>query len=191
MISRRSSRIESSSSSNQTQTLTFFIPTLTKKQIDCVLEELLETRETVTTNQVADGANKASKKKKKKYQGEYNEKGQRHGYGIYTSKNGNQYRGEWQHDQREGLGVVKIGQGDVFEGQFKGNLKNGVGVYHYNDGECDLSRYEDDVRVEDTIRYSEDRRQAFLLSSEQGSRRISLEEAVLIAKEMGTIVATS
>jgi len=191
VISRRSSRIGSSSSSNQTQTLTFFIPTLTKKQIDGVLEELLETRETVTTNQVADGANKASKnKKRKKYQGEYNEEGQRHGYGIYTSKNGNQYRGEWQHDQREGLGVVKIGQGDVFEGQFKGNLKNGVGVYHYDDGECDLSRYVDDTRVGDTVRYSDDRQHAFLLSSEQGSRRISLEEAVLIAKEMGTIVAS-
>ena len=181
VVSRRSS---------QEDCLTFFIPTLTKKQVDGVLEELLETRETVST-QVANGANKASKKKKqKKYQGEYNEEGQRHGYGIYTSKNGNQYRGEWQHDQREGLGVVKIGQGDVFEGQFKGNLKNGVGVYHYDDGECDLSRYEDDVRVGDTIRYSEDRRQAFLLSSEKESRRISLEEAALIAKEMGTIVAS-
>ena len=183
VISRRSSQEDTC--------LTFFIPTLTKKQVDGVLEELLETRETDTTNQVADGANKASKKKKrKKYQGEYNEEGQRHGYGIYTSKNGNQYRGEWQHDQREGLGVVKIGQGDVFEGQFKGNLKYGVGVYHYDDGECDLSRYEDDVRVGDTIRYSEDRQHVFLLSSEEGSRRISLEEAVLIAKKMNTIVAS-
>jgi len=184
---RRSSRIKSSSSIQSETCLTFFIPTLTKKQIDGVLEELLETRETLESSV---SANKASKKKKrKKYQGEYNEEGQRHGYGIYTSKNGNQYRGEWQHDQREGLGVVKIGQGDVFEGQFKGNLKNGVGVYHYDDGECDLSRYVDDVRVGDTVRYSEDRQQAFLLSSEEGSRRISMEEAVLIAKEMNTIVA--
>lgn len=95
---------------------------------------------------------------------------------------------EWQHDKREGLGVVKIGNGDVFEGQFEGNLKNGIGVYHYKDGECDLSLYAHDQRIGDCVRYSRDRKRAFLLGN-GGSKGISLEEASTVAKNMGTIVA--
>lgn len=131
-------------------------------------------------------------KKKKKYQGEYNQDGQRHGYGIYTSRNGNEYRGEWQHGKREGLGVVNIGNGDAFEGQFERNLKNGVGVYHYKDGECDLSLYKDDRRVGESVRYSKDRRRAYLLAEDGhggSSSAITLDEGSSVAKGMGTIVA--
>ena len=86
--------------------------------------------------------------------------------------------------------VVKVGNGDVFEGQFEGNLKNGIGVYHYHDGECDLSRYEDDVRVGESVRWSADRKKAFVLTEEPSVREVSLEEASSIAmKKMGTVVA--
>lgn len=174
--------------------VTFFHAALSKSQVDAVLEEQFsQTWETLEDGRAdaPDGRGRQRSRRRRKYQGEYNEEGERHGYGIYTSKNGNEYRGEWQNDKREGLGVVRIGNGDVFEGQFDGNLKNGIGVYHFLDGECDLSRYKDDARVGDSVRYSKDRRSAFLLSEDSSgrSKAISLEEAACVAKEMGTVVA--
>jgi len=191
----RSSRHVSFPSSPAHTYVTFFRANLLKSQVDAVLEEqFMETREVlessiVTYQHTNCYSSKGQKAKKKKYQGEYNQEGKRHGYGIYTSKNGNEYRGEWQNDKREGLGVVKIGNGDVYEGQFESNLKNGIGVYHFFDGECDLSHYKNDARMGDSVRYSKDRQQAFLLSEDSGSKAISLEEAARVAKEMGTIVA--
>jgi len=45
------------------------------------------------------------------------------------------------------------------------------------------------MRIGDSVRYSTNRQEAFLLSEHSGSKVISLEEAGGIAKEMGTIVA--
>lgn len=181
VVSRSSPLISFPSSVAHTY-VTFFHANLTKDRVDDVLEEQFRQEKLLEAKLKELGG------KKKKYQGEYNDLGERHGYGIYTSKNGNEYRGEWQHDKREGLGVVKIGNGDVFEGQFEGNLKNGIGVYHYKDGECDLSLYAHDQRIGDCVRYSRDRKRAFLLGN-GGSKGISLEEASTVAKNMGTIVA--
>ena len=64
-----------------------------------------------------------------------------------------------------------------------------ISASHPEDGECDLSRYKNDMRIGDSVRYSKDRRLAFLLSDESGSKSISLEEAARVAKEMGTIVS--
>lgn len=199
VVSRASRHVNFPSSPAHTY-VTFFNATLMKSQVDAVLEEQFqETRDilesSVATHQRTTCPTTRSSRasKRKKYQGEYNGVGKRHGYGIYTSKNGNEYRGEWQHDKREGLGVVKIGNGDVFEGQFECNLKNGIGVYHYKDGECDLSQYKNDARIGDSIRYCKDRTQAFRLSDKDSPARISdtisLEEAAEVAKGMGTIVA--
>lgn len=179
--------------------MSFFTVSVRKHQVDAVLEEqLLRSKEsldstsTLNASNVTCPQNNCSKKKKKskKYKGELNDDGLRHGYGIYTSRNGNEYRGEWQNNKREGLGVVKVGNGDVFEGQFEGNLKNGIGVYHYQDGECDLSRYENDVRVGQSIRWSADRKQVFLLTEEPSVLKISLKEATAIAMKMGTVIAS-
>lgn len=197
VVSRASRHISFPSSPEHTY-VTFFRATLSKSQVDAVLgEQFLETREVLEasamthqhTNCTSTAFNKQQQKtRKKKYQGEYNKKSERHGYGVYTSKNGNEYRGEWHNDKREGLGVVKIGNGDVFEGQFDSNLKNGIGVYHFVDGECDLSHYKNDVRIGNSVRYSKDREQAFLISGDSGSNAVSLEEAAQVAREMGTIV---
>jgi hypothetical protein len=60
----------------------------------------------------------------------------------------------------------------------------------YEDGECDLSFYKDDSRVGDSIRFSKDRKQAFLiLENSSSSKALSLEKAAQVAKEMGTVVA--
>lgn len=196
----RSSNHISFPSTREHTFVSFFTVSTRKHQVDAVLEEqLIEERKTLDSSRnslnnssVTCPQNNCSKKKKKskKYKGEFDDEGRRHGYGVYTSKNGNEYRGEWNKNKREGLGVVKVGNGDVFEGQFEGNLKNGIGVYHYHDGECDLSRYEDDVRVGESVRWSADRKKAFVLTEEPSVREVSLEEASSIAmKKMGTVVA--
>jgi hypothetical protein len=172
--------------------MTFFTASLLKNQIDEVLyeqyhesmREIIGSMSSVAT-EVASGA---KKRKKQKYQGDLNEDGERHGYGIYKSKNGNEYRGEWLHNKREGLGVVKIGNGDVFEGQFEHNMKNGVGVYHYIDGECDLSRYKDDRRAGESLRYTKDRKRAYLLSEDLSSKEITIADAAMHARAMGVII---
>jgi len=153
-------------------------------QIVAILDEQLR----VTIESFRD--QKVGDKRTRKYQGEYNQEGKKHGYGLYTSKNGNEYLVEWQNDKREGLGIVKVGNGDIFEGQFENNLKCGIGVYHYKDGECDLSLYENDARVGDSVRFSADRKQVLLISCEtSSSKEISLEKAARLAEDMGTQVA--
>jgi len=197
----RSSRYMSFPSTKEHSIVSFFTSSLVKSQVDAVLEEQfresmaaldsmmsVQTETTQRTGSLSSTRSKR-KQKKKKYQGEFNGTGERHGYGIYISKNGNEYRGEWQHNKREGLGVVKVGNGDVFEGQFENNMKNGIGVYHYSDGECDLSLYLDDTRVGNTFRWSVDRRRAFVVSSEEGMREVSLNEAARLAREIGVVVA--
>lgn len=197
----RSSRYTSFPSTKEHSIVSFFTSSLVKSQVDAVLEEQLRESmaaldsmmsvQTETTQRTGSLSSTRSKRKqkKKKYQGEFNGTGERHGYGIYISKNGNEYRGEWQHNKREGLGVVKVGNGDVFEGQFENNMKNGIGVYHYSDGECDLSLYLDDTRVGNTFRWSVDRKRAFVVSSESGMREVSLNEAARLAREIGVVVA--
>ena len=124
----RSSRYVSFPSSWAHTYATFFRATMLMTQVVAVLEEQLR----VTKDKFDSFKDqKAANKKSKKYQGEYNKEGQKHGYGLYKSKNGNQYLGEWQYGRREGLGIVQVGNGDVFEGQFEDNLKCGIGVYHY------------------------------------------------------------
>ncbi|KAL7442382.1 hypothetical protein ACHAXM_008379 [Skeletonema potamos] len=192
----RSSRHVSFPSTHKHTFMSFFTVSLRKHQVDAVLEEqLLQSKESTSSlndSNVTCLQNNCSTKKKKsrRYKGDFNEDGQRHGYGIYTSKNGNSYRGDWRNNKREGLGVVKVGNGDIFEGQFENNLKNGVGVYHYQDGECDLSRYENDHRVGNSIRWTADRKHSFLLQPDQPSvLEIPLAKAASIAKKMGIVVA--
>ena len=65
-------------------------------------------------------------------------------------------------------------------------------VSFHEDGECDLSLYEDDARVGDSVRFSVDRKQAFLISCDSSrSNAISLVKAAQVAKSMGTTVAIS
>ena len=197
-ISCRSSRHISFPSTPEHTYVASFNVAVSKGQVDVALEEQLSASKTIVDSYSTSSFNASdityfqsnctkNRKKSKKYIGECNEDGQRHGYGIYKSKNGNEYRGEWFNNKREGLGVVKVGNGDIFEGQFVGNQKFGVGVYHYLDGECDLSRYEDDHRVGHSLRWSSDRKHAFLVE-EFEMLEISLKEADKIAVTMGIVV---
>lgn len=188
----RSSKYLSFPSSCSHTYVTYFKASMSMVEVTAVLEEhllLIRTRHESSSSAIDRQSTKVGKKKKY-YIGEYNKEGSRHGYGLYTSKNGNMYLGEWYDDNREGLGIVKIENGDIFEGQFANNLKCGMGVYHYNDGECDLSFYTNDVRVGDSIRFTADRKKAYLISASNTSKSksISLEKAAQIAAGMGTII---
>ena len=178
----RSSRFLNLPSSRSHTYMTIFTASLLKNQIDEVLCEQYHE----SMKEIVESTSK--KKDSNKYRGDINEDGERHGYGIYKSKNGNEYRGEWLNNKREGLGVVKIGNGDVFEGQFQHNMKNGAGVYHYIDGECDLSSYKDDIRVGKSLRYTKDRRRAYILTGNMDSKEISLREAAIEARRMGVVI---
>lgn len=188
----RSSKYLSFPSSCSHTYVTYFKASMLMVEVTAVLEEhllLIRTRHESSSSAIDRRSTKVGKKRRY-YIGEYDKEGSRHGYGLYTSKNGNMYLGEWYDDNREGLGIVKIENGDIFEGQFANNLKCGMGVYHYNDGECDLSFYTNDVRVGDSIRFTADRKKAYLISASNTSKSklISLEKAAQIAEGMGTII---
>lgn len=120
VVSRASGRCAFPSSRRHTY-VTYFRHDVSKRRVDEVLEEqLVEGREEMMGCSFATdaaiyrrGGDDAAPRggKRRKYRGERNAAGERHGYGIYTSRNGNEYRGEWYEDRREGLGVVKVGNG--------------------------------------------------------------------------------
>jgi hypothetical protein len=67
------------------------------------------------------------------YEGEKNENGQRHGFGVYKYKNGDIYTGQWVEDKREGEGKYKFQNGDLYEGVWK-NDSLPSGTVSYVDG---------------------------------------------------------
>lgn len=73
------------------------------------------------------------------YNGERNDKGQRHGYGIATLENGDTYRGEYRAGLRHGYGEYTFFNypGAKYSGSYAENKKNGYGIFVYPDN----SRY--------------------------------------------------
>jgi len=143
-----------------------------------------------------------------KYDGDLNQRGERHGYGTFVADNGNEYEGEWKNDKREGHGKAKyntgdvyignwknckrhrhgtmyIENGDVYEGGWNNGFKDGPGTYRWKDGEVDLSRYSSDYRVGEGVRWSEDRTRAFRLVRGNVQEEIDLGEADRIADSLG------
>ncbi|KAL7464894.1 hypothetical protein ACHAXS_005220 [Conticribra weissflogii] len=177
----------------------YFSPKVTKSRVDQSLQTLLD-KSTKTCPSC--GENNSG------FVGDLDNDGHRHGYGIYRSKNGNFYRGEWKkgkkdgfgiafyganvymghwkNNMRHGHGVMKIENGDVFEGDWNCHAKKGIGAYHYNDGEVDISLYENDKRIGTSLRWSSDRQKVYELNDQnQVERRIHLDEASDILSNLG------
>jgi len=53
------------------------------------------------------------------YDGETNEKGQKHGHGRYLFSNGDSYDGEWKRDKMHGFGEYRSASGEIYRGSFK------------------------------------------------------------------------
>jgi hypothetical protein len=59
--------------------------------------------------------------------------GKKCGYGEYTWKSGNSYKGEWKKDKKHGKGFFKWEDG-YYDGEFRGDKKHGKGLYVVLDG---------------------------------------------------------
>ncbi|KAL7519606.1 hypothetical protein ACHAWX_004369 [Stephanocyclus meneghinianus] len=173
-----------------------FYPDVTKRQMDKLLNTLLEDNEECSP---------ILEKGKRGFNGNHNQIGLRHGYGIYRSRNGSEYRGEWsegvkqgfgvakysgegiyygqwKNNNREGHGVMQIANGDVFEGEWRNHKKNGVGVYFYSDGDVDVSLYVNDKRVGCGVRWNFDRSKIYLLNDSELVNEITIQQADKILK---------
>jgi len=108
--------------------------------------------------------------------------GRRHGYGIAKYRDGEIFHGEWRRGRRHGHGVLHLANSEVFDGDWFANKKHGLGVYYWQDGEVDISWYQDDVRLE-SLRWTKDRRRAYLLDlSSSRKEQLSLVRAANIVK---------
>jgi len=177
----------------------YFAPSVTKSRVDFSLQTLLD-KSTESCPWYGDSS--------PGFVGDVDKDGYRHGYGIYRSKNGNFYRGEWKkgkkdgfgiasyganiylgqwkNNMRHGHGVMKIENGDVFEGDWGCHVKDGVGAYHYGDGEVDISLYKNDKRIGTSVRWSSDRQIVYELDDQiQVERRILVDEASDVLSHLG------
>ncbi|XP_076223087.1 radial spoke head 1 homolog isoform X1 [Nomia melanderi] len=68
------------------------------------------------------------------YEGQYC-KGLRHGQGLYVFKNGARYEGEWRHGVKYCQGTFWYPDGTRYEGEWKRDKKYGFGVYYYVNGD--------------------------------------------------------
>ncbi|KAL3781966.1 hypothetical protein HJC23_001311 [Cyclotella cryptica] len=181
---------------NDTDMKFLFYPDVTKRQMDELLNNLLEDNEEYSP---------ILEKGKRGFNGNHNKIGLRHGYGIYRSRNGSEYRGEWfegvkqgfgvakyngagiyyghwKNNNRDGHGIMQIANGDIFEGEWRNHKKNGVGVYFYSDGDVDISLYVNDKRVGCGVRWNIDRSKVCLLNDSQLMNKISFQQADKILK---------
>jgi len=74
------------------------------------------------------------------YEGERNEKNERHGYGKAKLPNGDTYEGQYQSGKRHGTGTYRFSNGARYIGEYVKNKRHGKGAFYYPDG----SKYEGD-----------------------------------------------
>eukprot|EP01084_Bolivina_argentea_P119534 211914_1 len=79
-----------------------------------------------------------------KYEGDLNDKRQRHGKGKCTYNDGNIYEGEWKHDEYHGKGKHIWGNGDIYEGDWDNGDMHGKGTKTEADGDIYVGDFEHD-----------------------------------------------
>ena len=84
--------------------------------------------------------------------------------------------------KRDGVGTLYLSNSEVFDGNWSFNRKNGIGTYFWADGDVDVSRYEQDVRLE-SIRWTKDRSHAYSLNLKSAKKKeIKLSDASQIVR---------
>jgi hypothetical protein len=83
------------------------------------------------------------------YIGEFNDKTQRHGQGIFYYADGGVFDGEWSNDKQSGFGTNFIFhpeyRGDVYIGEFKNGVYHGNGTYYWNDGRIYMGEFKNNA----------------------------------------------
>lgn len=75
------------------------------------------------------------------YEGQLNNRGKKHGYGIYRWPNGRTYIGQWYEDQMHGDGIESWPNGSRYQGRFKQNKRHGQGTFTWSDGRQYVGNY--------------------------------------------------
>eukprot|EP00736_Rhodelphis_marinus_P014452 Rmarinus@m.475 len=91
------------------------------------------------------GKGKATFPDESSYEGDYVE-GKKQGYGVYTYKDGSKYEGGWQNNLKHGEGTITYSDGSVFKGTFVNGKRAGVGEYAYNNGDRYLGNWRHGLR---------------------------------------------
>jgi len=73
-------------------------------------------------------------KDRARYDGETDEDGNFHGFGVYTVLSRGEYQGEFQAGKRQGHGVETYTDGRCYDGEFQLDMKSGYGVFDWPDG---------------------------------------------------------
>ena len=68
------------------------------------------------------------------YDGEWNNDGRKHGYGILILKDDTQYTGQFMNGFCHGHGILKFSDGNMFEGEFISGKYHGYGIFTRFDG---------------------------------------------------------
>jgi len=74
------------------------------------------------------------------YEGDRNEKNERHGFGKATLPNGDTYEGQYQNGKRHGTGTYRFSNTARYVGEYAKNKRHGKGIFYYPDG----SKYDGD-----------------------------------------------
>merc|ERR1711970_1379616 len=68
------------------------------------------------------------------YEGDRNDRDERHGQGIANLPNGDRYEGAYKNGLRHGFGRYKFQSGAGYKGNYQKNKKHGIGCFYYPDG---------------------------------------------------------
>ena len=74
---------------------------------------------------------------------------------------------------------------------FRDGNRNRQGKYQFIDGRVEIYCYVNDNRVGSGVRWSDNRKKAWLMNGGKAIRRVTLTEAIAIAKTCGPIVQES
>lgn len=113
-------------------------------------------------------------------------RGQRSGEeGRFYFANGDLYVGAFKGDQMHGFGRYYYCTGQRFEGSFHKGERHGVGKSQHTDGKLDFFLYEHNQRIGRGVRFSPDRKKAWLCHTKgRRLKELSVEQALEVLGEM-------
>lgn len=84
------------------------------------------------------------KLKPSQYIGNYDDKGNKVGFGILKWPNGVIFKGFFVKDHIKGWGIVIYNNKDIFKGKFSNDKAKGFGIYKYNNGKIQIGYWNND-----------------------------------------------